>query len=346
MTDIEEKNTDIPVNPEAVSSSPATQITAESTDMLNVAVEGALKERLQSRKKSIGESVYDRTVYTGIGFGANELFSLLFTGMFERGKNGFLGKARFDQISKWMTTKYKFKSGQEGARNLLMWASLNFIGCFVVPAIKITDNYKPRIIKWLNHRFGSKGMNEADIAARDREVDEAVACEPTQSWGTLWMGRIAAMGVAIGLGHGILGDPGNKKLKSSFDTGASNVASAIGLKKYTAGSRTLPNHELSRFHYYSQLAGPETLGSGTTSVVLEIASKFFAKHWPRFKDPKVRAEALEKEKEKLTAAFAARTDGDASTSPRDTKIFAAEKPAASYAKKIASEPQPTLQASI
>lgn len=334
-----------------------TPVSAEEADKtLDVAAEGALKARMEHRKKSIGEKIYNRSVYTGIGFGANEVFSMIFTGMFERGKNRFLGRERFENVSQWMVNAFHFKdkvkngvvtTAHENAKAALMWASLNFIGCFVVPAIKIVDKYKSGIIKRLNHRFGSSGLSDAEIAARDKEVEQAVACEPTQSWGTLWAGRIAGMITAIGLGGFVMKAEGNNKLKGWFNNGARVLTGKPKVNQDLLAR--VPSHKLSKSNYYTRLAGPETFGCATTSVVLEAASKFFAKHWPRFKDPKIRAEALAQEKEKLIAAStqytAAHGDGD-TAAPRGVKALAAARPAVSYAEKIASEPQTELRQGV
>lgn len=333
MAEVEEKNKEIAPDAE-----------------IDAAAEGALKARLNRREKTTGEKIYNRTVYTGIGFAANEIGSMWFTGIFERGKNSLIGKERFDQVVSWMTRKWNFKKGEKSARNLLMWTSLNVIGCFVVPAIKLVDNHKAGLIKWLNHRFGSGGMSQAEMDARDREVEKAVACEPTQSWLTLSLGRLVTIASNLFLGQVLIGTARNQQIQTAFDKGATKAANAVGLKKFTGGQMyhpDVPAHEMSRFHYYAQLAGPETIGCGSGAIVLEVVSKFFAKHWPHFKNPEVRAQALAEEKQQLLAGFKAeKPAGGETAAPRDAKTFAAEKPAASYVEKVASEPQPTLQAGV
>ncbi len=322
MSTVKDKNTNtipaLPADP---------KVAPESQKTIDAAVEGALKEKLHNRKKSIGERIFNRGVYTGIGFGANEVGSLIFTGMFERGPGKYLGRHGFERGGAWLAkciTPIKEKINLQpmthaGGKKLLMWISLNFIGCFVVPAIRIMDGYKFGIVKKLNHMFGSSGMDEQTMAARDREVEEAVACEPVQSWTTLVLGRLAAMGAAIGLGYGILGERGNEKLESAFNTGSSWTAKKIGLGRFTAGDRTPPAHERSRFHYYTGLAGPETLGCTTSSIVLEVASKYFAKKMPSFKNKELRAEVLAKEKANLAEILAA----NQSTTTSETGKFTA-----------------------
>lgn len=270
----------------------------------NQALPDDLKKKLDNRPKTIGEKIFNRGVYTGIGWGANEVGSMYFTGMFERGPGKYLGKEGFERASQWMVKAFRMKDKPHGggivpahdsAKNLLMWASLNFIGCFVVPAIKIMDGHKGEIVKKLNHAFDNNGKSEAEIAARDKEVAEAIACEPTQSWTTLALGRAAAMTAAIGIGHGVLQKRGNQWMKEKFDGAASGIAKSVGMGHLAAGDRTLPNDRLSPFHYYAQLAGPETLGCATSSVTLELASKYFSKKWPRVKDPKICAEVVARE---------------------------------------------------
>jgi len=270
----------------------------------------AIKELgLEKRKKTLGERIFNWSVYQGVGWGANEVGSMAFTGMFERGKNKFVGEKRFNQISKWMSEQVTFKNGQKGAKKLLMWGSLNFIGCFVVPAIKILDDHKAGIVKWLNHTFDNKG-SQAESDARDKETDLAIACEPTQTWKTLIIGRVAAMTAAIGVGYGLLKDKGNDWLMDKFDLGATKGAkfltrkfpnsrlatAAAGEPNYFSTTVNPPPTSVNRFHYYAGLAGPETLGCLTSSTVLEIISKYAAKKYPTVKNSKLCAEALQEKR--------------------------------------------------
>jgi hypothetical protein len=266
------------------------------------AAKAELKQKLKNREETIGEKIYDRSVYTGIGWGANEIGSMAFTGMFERGTNNILGRARFEQWAEKLSGK--FKGGKAQAKDSLMWASLNLVGCLVVPAIKIIDSHKAYLVKKLNDRFGSSGMTDEQIAARDKDVEAAIACEPTQTWKTLIIGRIAGMIGSIGSGAFILGRKGksglsgNDHLKHHFDKTLSTVGSKVGIKAASATPNNFTTHpqpqahEMNAFHYYSGLAGPETVGCAITSVVLEGVSKYAAKHDPHVRDEKIYAEEL------------------------------------------------------
>jgi hypothetical protein len=276
-----------------------------------VAAEAELRRKLDSRKKTIGETTFNRGVYTGIGWVVNEIGSMKFTSIFQRSNNRWVGKPAFERLSESLGKH--IKGGKKTAEDFLVWAALNFVGCFVVPAIKVMDDHKAAIVKKLNHVFDNGNKSDSEIAARDKEVDMAIACEPSQSWTSLIVGRLAAMTVAIGTGTFIFGQKskkdgltGNDRLKHYFDKGASNgthwVGEKIGSKKLQAiADLSKPNYtnrpqpqpqELNSFHYYAGLAGPETLGCAITSVVLEAVSKYTAKKNPRFKDADLRAKTL------------------------------------------------------
>jgi hypothetical protein len=267
-----------------------------------------LQKNLKTRKKSWGEKAYDWLVYQGIGFGANEVGSMAVTGFFERSKNRLFGEPRLRALSEWLAPKFNardLKAGAFTAKETLMTASLNLVGCFVVPAIKIVDGYKAGIVKWLNHRFANQGLTPEQIDARDKEVAAAIASEPTQTWKTLTIGRLISMCVTIPNG-GLLcgrklkdGLSFNNRLQRGFDEVASAVGRNVGLKKYTDGGKnyytSLPfpaATEVNAFHYYAGLAGPETMGCLISSTVLEGVSKYAAKRDPRVRNAALRDEAI------------------------------------------------------
>lgn len=270
-----------------------------------------LENKLKHREKTRGEKWYNRGVYTGIGWVANEIGSMAFTGMFERGNNKIFGRERFEQWAEKLAPKFNktdLTKGRAKAKDMLMWASLNVVGSLVVPAIKIVDGHKAFWVKKLNHWFDDKNMSQEQVAARDREVAIALAAEPTQSWTTLIIGRLVGMAAAISNGTYILGyknkkDPnamsGNDHIKHYFDKGLSAVGSKIGIKAATTGKNnfeTRPQpaaHEMNAFHYYAGLAGPETVGCAVTSVILEGVSKPLAKKLdPHVRDQKLRNETI------------------------------------------------------
>jgi hypothetical protein len=350
MADISDKKIDAPVSDKDISVTEP----AKTPDAPAQAKTDGVKASVlhHDRKKTTGEVVFDRTVYTGIGFGANEIGSLIFTGMFERGPGKYLGKQGFERASEWMVKAFNMKNKIKGgktieahasAKNILMWASLNFIGTVIILPIKILDNHKAGVVRTINHTMdkirGSK-LSQEEIAARDTEASHAVACEPRQTWPTILIGRAAGMLTAIGgLGY-LMGAERNEKVKQFSDkalTGAAQKGDAM-LGGKTRLGKWANSKEDSAFHYYTRLIGPETLGCLATSVVLEIVSKFMAKKNPTVKDPKFCDE--------MTAAAG---NGSAAQSDEEKpgKTFAAsEKPPASHVQKIVSEPQQQLQTGL
>ncbi len=279
--------------------------TTEPTPEQLAAAKAELDQHNKTRKKSWGEKAYDWLVYQGIGFGANEVGSMYVTGKFERSNNKWFGRPRFEAWANALAPR--FKGGASQAKDMLMTASLNLVGCFVVPAIKLVDGYKSGIVTWLNDHFASDGLSKEQIDARDKEVKTAIACEPSQTWGTLTIGRIISMCFSISNGTWLAGrrnkETGlsfNDKLKIGFDEVSSAIGRNIGFKRkidngpnYYSGQRPLPaSHEVNAFHYYAGLVGPETMGCAITSFVLEGVSKFTAKNSANVSDPKFCTEAV------------------------------------------------------
>lgn len=262
-------------------------------------------KKLKTRKKSWGEKAYDWLVYQGIGFGANEAGSMWATGVFERGTSELVGRPQFERLA--VKFAPKFKGGISQAKDMLMTVALNIVGCFVVPAIKIIDGHKSQIVTSLNDSFASDGLSKEQIEARDKEVAAAISCEPTQTWTTLTVGRIISMCFSIGNGSLLAGRKNKKtglsfndKLKIGFDEVGSAVGRNIGFKNkidngrnYYSGERPLPEgNQVNAFHYYTGLAGPETMGCLISSSVLEVVSKLAAKIDPQVRDKETCSEAV------------------------------------------------------
>lgn len=301
MADIKEKSD----KAESVVQNPAT---APASPAANP---GAIEENLsaltpdeitKNRKKTTGEVAYERTVYTGFGFFVNEIISLIGTDQFQSGA----GKKYFEKASEAIAKLLRFEdkvktvkgkevhlSGKGRAGNLLMWASLNAIGTLPLIPMKMMEDKKEKWVKKFNHTIDAMRGNKLDeeaIRARDEEVDRAIACEHKQSWGTLAIGRIAAMGTAISTGY-LLGQRGNKWLMDSADhaisTGTRKTNELLGGDANSTLGK-LANADANHwFRRNSRLIGPETLGCLITSTVLEAVSKLFAKKKPEVKNPEL-----------------------------------------------------------
>jgi hypothetical protein len=230
------------------------------------------------RKKTAGEIFFDRTVYTGIGFGLNEVISLIFADKFQYGSGKIIGKQGFEKASDWIAKTFKFKpkikngqtiSAKTSAGNSLLWISLTSGGFILLLPMKWLEDHKAGVVKWMNHvadKFGGTQTQE-QIAARDAEVEQTIACEPKQSWGSLLKGRFIAIAASIGLGT-LLGEARSESIKQTSDKILSGAAEKIGMQKALKSDV---------FHRYTRLIGVETVSCATSSMVLEIASKFFAK---------------------------------------------------------------------
>jgi|GEM_PF-6462314 len=263
---------------------------ADPTEMLLAEVEVRQKDPSKpQRAQTAGEILFNRVVYTGIGLGVNEASALVISDEFQHG----VGKKWFEGIASWMEKSLKFKdttkngkfvTANANAKNMLLWGSLLISGTLLVYPMKKLEDNKGYWVKKLNHwvdkwrgnkvsddfikdmdgkQLTAEQLTHADIvAARDKEVEEALACEAKQTWPSLIIGRGIAVGTALGLGH-VIGQEGSGKMMNWSE-------------KLLTGS-VQPEGKKSRMHRYAALAALETLSCTTTSIALEIASKLFAK---------------------------------------------------------------------
>lgn len=251
------------------------------------------------RKPTAGEVAFDRIVYTGIGFGVNEASALVISDEFQHG----VGRKWFESIAKWMEKAFSFKdtvkngkltTANANAKNMLLWGSLLISGTLLVYPMKKLEDNKGYWVKKLNHWFdrmrgnprlddlvrdmdgkqlsGEQLTKEDIVAARDREVEEALACEAKQTWPSLIMGRGIAVATALGLGAVIGHERSGRMMNWS--------------EKLITGT-VQPEGKKGRANRYAALAALETLSCATTSVALEIASKVFAKRGVTVRNPEV-----------------------------------------------------------
>ncbi|NBO19531.1 MAG: hypothetical protein EBV03_09975, partial [Proteobacteria bacterium] len=118
---------------------------------------GKLPEHGQggNRKRSGGEVLFDRVVYTGIGFGVNEAASLWITDQFMHGKpKWYLGgkpfsKEGFDSAAGWIAKKFKMPKAKAG--NTLLMATLLSGGTLLVLPMRWLEENKISWVQRANH---------------------------------------------------------------------------------------------------------------------------------------------------------------------------------------------------
>ncbi len=250
------------------------------------------------RKKSAGERVFDRVVYTGIGFGVNEASSLWITDQFLNGKNllenvpvarkagAWFSKEGFDRASGYFAKAFKLTERvvQEGGKtvtllpreragNSILMATLLSGGTLLVWPMKLLEDHKAYWVKKANHvidRWRGNKLTAEEVAARDDKVENDIACSPRQSWPTMLMGRAAAMFASWGTGTFLVGAERNKRLMEWSEKGLTGSLQ--------------PEGQRNAAHRYARLASVETYSCAVSSGVLELSSKFCAKRGIRRHD--------------------------------------------------------------
>jgi hypothetical protein len=238
-----------------------------------------------NRKKSAGETLFDRTVYTGIGFGVNEASSLWITDQFVHGSpKWWLGgeafsKAGFDAASNYIAKAFNMSKPKAG--NSLLMAALLSGGTLLVLPMRHLEEHKIYYTQKANHLIdwatGNK-MNSEQVQARDQDVAQAIACSPQQTWASLLAGRAAAMLTCWTTGSFLIGPKRNKKIMDWSETALTGAANASG---FSSAAKT------DAFKRYARLTGVETYSCALSSVVLELGSKLFASHGTEVHDPEI-----------------------------------------------------------
>lgn len=246
------------------------------------------------RKKTGGEVVFDRTVYTGIGFFLNEGLSLYLADEFRAGwgKPGFEWLAdKASRFFKDATKNNKFYTARQSAYNSLTTLALLTGGTLFVAPMKLLEDHKDHWVRQANHlldKLNAKHLSEEQRQKRDAEVSEVIACEPKQSWGTLVFGRLLAVATTLSFGTFVMGPHRNGKVEAFTE----NHGVLLG-KKFHAATGGDPRSLIGkivnseRFPRYNRLLGIETIYTAISSIVLEISSKFLASKKPLVKNPEL-----------------------------------------------------------
>jgi len=256
-------------------------------------------DAMHKRKKTAGEVVFDRVVYTGIGFGVNEASSLWITDQFVYGKKNlfenipglrnfgkWFTKDGYDKIRAGMADHFKIKDGVDHAGNLipsrakagnlLLMITLLSGGTLLILPMKWLEDHKIPLVKKTNHlidRLRGTKMTGEELAARDDEVEQAIACSPRQSWPSMLLGRVIACTASVSTGTFLVGPENNNKLMKWSE-------------KTLTGSLQ-PSAQRNAAHRYARLFSVETYSCAISSIVLELVSKLSAKHRPRPHDPEL-----------------------------------------------------------
>lgn len=278
--------------------------------------------RDHNRKRSGGEIMFDRVVYTGIGFGVNEISSLWITDQFMHGKpKSWLGgkpfsKDGFEAATKWIAKTFKMPHAKAG--NTLLMATLLSGGTLLVLPMRYLEENKIAWSRRANHFLdGIKGekMTPEQTALRDAEVEEAIACSPQQNWKSLLVGRTIAMFSSWATGTFLIKPEGNKRIMDFSEKHITNAAKAVGFDKIEKNET---------FKRYARLIGIETYSCALSSIVLEFASKVFARRGTDIHDPEICAAYTEKRNQTAGAPPAAPADS-ATTESTDTKKILPER---------------------
>jgi hypothetical protein len=238
-----------------------------------------------NRKQSAGEVIFNRVVYTGIGFGVNEASSLWITDQFIHGKpKWFLGgkpfsKEGFQAASKALAKVMKTTPDKAG--NTILMATLLSGGTLLVLPMKWLEEHKLYWVKKANHFadwFRGEKLTPEAVKERDAEVEQVIACSPQQTWPSLLMGRTIAMFSSWATGTFLIGPERNKKIMDGSEAVITGAAKAVNLNG-------LANNET--FKRYARLTGVETYSCAISSIVLEMVSKLCAKRGTEIHDPEI-----------------------------------------------------------
>lgn len=260
---------------------------AAGQEVLDVQAVGvpATKETAKDRKLSGGEIFFDRAVYTGLGFGVNEGASLWITDQFKHGKpKAWLGgkpfsKEGYEAATQWISKNFKMTHAKAG--NSLLMATLLSGGTLLVLPMRMLEENKIFFTEKANHlldQLGGCKLSPDEVAARDAEVRQAIACSPQQTWSALLVGRAAAMLSSWATGTFLIKESGNNAISDFSQKHLTTAANALGMKKISATDT---------FKRYARLAGIETYSCAISAGVLEIVSKMFAKRGTEVHDPEI-----------------------------------------------------------
>lgn len=259
------------------------------------------EEAQHKRKKTPGERIFDRTVYTGIGFGVNEASSMVITNQFMLGKNLFEKMPALKKVGAWfseegykkvggwlaktlklaqkVTKDGKIETPQARGENTLLMITLISGGTLLIWPMKWLEDHKIGLVKKANHlvdKFRGNTLSPEGVRARDAEVEQHIACQPRQSWPSFLAARTVAVLSSIGVGSFVVGAQRNKEWMNASERMFTGTVLPEGTKTPAHGVRN-----------YARLLSVETYSCLISSVVLEVASKLFARRSSKPHDPEL-----------------------------------------------------------
>ncbi len=256
----------------------------------------------KDRKQSSGEVAFDRIVYTGIGFGVNEVSSMIIADELQYG----IGKKHYNALSEKLSVLYKadkidYKgriiSKAKQAGNMLEIGALLIGGTLLVLPMKMMTDRKAEISETFNHwidKFKGRELDGEALKARDQEVADAIACEPKQSWKSLLIGRAAAViNNMFIMSNTLFTAPTADRIKDWSEThvvdGTVKLDKLLGDKPNSPIKKMMGDlsakFEDNRFRRYARIFSIETIYTAISSLVLEVVSKFTAGKKPEVQNP-------------------------------------------------------------
>ena len=307
-------------------------------------------EKMDHHKLSDGEKLFDRVTYTGIGFGVNEASSLWITDQFMHGKNllskvpGPLKKAGewfsqsgYERAGDWLGKTFKMaervtKEGvmettSQRGRNLLLMLTLLSGGTLLLLPMKSLEDNKHYWVQKANHlldKMRGSTMTPEEVEARDKKVEQDIACSPRQTWPSFLLGRVVAVSSSVITGTFLVGPKNNQKIMETSE-------------RILAGS---VQKEKNMWHRYASLIGVETYSCAISSVILELMSKFSAKRGTTVHDPEI---CMAKSTDAAPTTNSGGTDEESAVTSQKSSKFTAP---ASYADQIRAQQAAKSQVEI
>ena len=351
-------------NISSITQSPASGTRPSAISVQSTTTPPAEPKKTAPHKKTSGELIFDRTVYTGVGFVANEISSMIIADELRYGK----GKKFFDKASEVAANLYKKNKAdyfgkiitpKAQAANMLEVGALLIGGTLLVVPMKWLEDRKAGLVEKLNHamdKVRGRNPNDERIKLRDQEVAEVIACQPKQSWTSLLIGRaLAVVSNMFILSNTVFAEPRASQIKDwsedKITKGTVKLDQMLGNKPNSALKKMMgdpaKSFEERRFPRYARILSIETLYTLASSAVLEIASKFMAKKRPLVHDEKLCVDVEKRKCKEMLAVDTTPIQTQSSTRTyRDhikPKQINTEPPNPAFVQRIAAESEHPLQ---
>jgi hypothetical protein len=170
-------------------------------------------------------------------------------------------------------------------------------GTLLVLPMKMMTDRKTEISEKFNHwidKLKGRELDDEALAARDKEVAEAIACEPKQSWKSLLIGRAAAViNNMFIMSNTLFTAPTADRIKDWSEKhvvdGTVKLDQMLGDRPNSLIKKMMGDlnakFEDNRFKRYARIFSIETIYTAISSLVLEVVSKFTAGKKPEVQNP-------------------------------------------------------------